>query len=160
METIQRDTRHVIEAETSARAFALSGQEPLLANYKTARKNVDADEGKLRHLTADNLSQQRRLDVLEPQTAHALSISPTALLPNAGKLQAYPGGEDALETERLLDVVRATTRDMYAEEIRLLGAAHPESWGGPAAGADHRPGRRSSRGRVVVAGAARGQPGN
>ena len=120
METIQRDTRHVIEAETSARAFALSGQEPLLANYTTARKNVDADEGKLRHLTADNLSQQRRLDILEPQTHTAFDFA-DSIIAKRRKLQAYPGGEDALETERLLDVVRATTRDMYAEEIRLLG---------------------------------------
>jgi len=119
METIQRTTRHVIEAETSARAFALSGQEPLLANYATARQTVYGDEGKLRHLTTDNLSQQRRLDVLEPQLRTAFDFA-ESIIAKRRKLQAYPGGADALETERLLDVVRATTRDMYAEETRLL----------------------------------------
>jgi PAS domain S-box-containing protein len=119
-ETIQRTTRHVIEAETSARAFALSGQEPLLANYTTARKSVDTDEGRLRDLTADNLSQQRRLDVLEPQLRTAFDFA-ESIIAKRRKLQAYPGGDDALETERLLEVVRATTRDMYAEETRLLG---------------------------------------
>jgi PAS domain S-box-containing protein len=120
METIQRTTRHAIEAATSARAFALGGQEPLLANYTIARQKVDADESKLRQLTADNLSQQRRLDVLKPQLRTAFDFA-DRVIAKRRNLQAYPGGDDALETERLLDVVRATTRDMYAEETRLLG---------------------------------------
>jgi PAS domain S-box-containing protein len=121
METIQRTTRHAIEAATSARAFALSGKEPLLANYTTARQSVYVDEGKLRHLTADNLSQQRRLDTLEPQLHVAFDFA-ESIIAKRRKLQANPaGGDDALETERLLDLVRAITRDMYAEETRLLG---------------------------------------
>jgi hypothetical protein len=43
METIQRTSRHVIEAETSARAFALTGREPLLVHYQTARDSVSRD---------------------------------------------------------------------------------------------------------------------
>src|SRR3984957_778522 len=67
MATIQGTSRDVLETETSARAFALSGQELLLTHYRTARETVFVDENALRHLTADNLSQQQRLDVLEPQ---------------------------------------------------------------------------------------------
>src|ERR1700690_3687774 len=55
--TIQRASRDVLEAETSALAFALSGQEPLLVHYQTTRENIYEDENTLRHLTADNLSQ-------------------------------------------------------------------------------------------------------
>ena len=124
METIQRTTRHVIEAETSARAFALSGQEPLLTNYKTAQQSVYADEGALRHLTIDNLSQQRRLDVLDPQLRTALDFA-ESIIAKRRKLQAYPGADDALETERLLDVVRATTREMYDDETQLLRQRAP-----------------------------------
>jgi PAS domain S-box-containing protein len=120
METIQRTTRHAIEAATSARAFALSGQEPLLANYTTARQSVGVDEARLRQLTVDNLSQQPRLDLLEPQLRAAFDFA-DSIIAKRRKLQAYPGGEDALETERLLDGVRASTRDMYDEETRLLG---------------------------------------
>jgi PAS domain S-box-containing protein len=119
METIQRTTRHVIEAETSARAFALSGQEPLLANYQRAREKIYGDENTLRHLTADNLSQQRRLDVLGTQVNAALEFA-ADIVAKRQSTQAYPGGGDALEIERLLDVVRATTQDMLAEEARLL----------------------------------------
>jgi PAS domain S-box-containing protein len=124
METIQRTTRHVIEAETSARAFALSGQEPLLTNYKTVQQSVYADEGRLRHLTGDNLSQQRRLDLLEPQVRTAFDFA-EHIIAKRRKLQAYPGADDALETERLLDVVRATTREMYDEETQLLSLRTP-----------------------------------
>ena len=120
MEAIQRTTRHLIETETSARAFALTGEEPLLASYQTARDSLDRDEDALRHLTADNLSQRRRLDVLESEVRTALEFG-ESIIAKRRKLQAYPGGSDALEIERLIEVVRATTRDMYAEETRLLG---------------------------------------
>jgi PAS domain S-box-containing protein len=119
METIQRVSRHVIETETSARAFALSGQEPLLANYQKARDHISGDESTLRQLTADNLSQQRRLDALGPQVNTALEFAAN-IVAERQRTQAYPGGGVALEIERLLDAVRATTHDMYAEESRLL----------------------------------------
>jgi PAS domain S-box-containing protein len=129
METIQRTSRHVIEAETSARAFALSGQEPLLANYQKSHESISTDQNALRHLTADNLSQQRRLDVLEPQVNTALEFA-DSIIAKRRKLGAYPGGSDALETERLLNVVRATTHDMYAEESRLLIERDQRAQGG------------------------------
>jgi len=124
LEAIQRTSRHVIEAETSARAFALSGQEPLLAHYQTARDAIYRDEEALRHLTSDNLGQQRRLDGLDPQVRTAVAFA-DSIITKRRKTQAYPGGGDALETERLTDVVRGTTRDMYAEETRLLGQRSP-----------------------------------
>jgi CHASE3 domain sensor protein len=117
--TIQRTSRHVLEAETSARAFALSGQEPLLLHYQAARDTIYKDEGALRHLTADNLSQQRRLDVVETQVRVALEFA-DSIIAKRRRLGAYPGSSDALEIERLIVAVRATTQDMYAEETRLL----------------------------------------
>ena len=119
MATIQGTSRDVLEAETSARAFALSGQEPLLVHYQTARGNIYQDEDTLRHLTADNLSQQRRLDVLEPRVRTALEFA-ESIIAKRRKLGGYPGGSDALEIERLVVAVRATTQDMHAEETRLL----------------------------------------
>src|ERR1700678_997363 len=37
MDTIELTTKHVIEFETSARIFAMTGQDPLLARYEAAR---------------------------------------------------------------------------------------------------------------------------
>jgi PAS domain S-box-containing protein len=119
MATIQGTSRDVLETETSARAFALSGQELLLVHYRTARETVFVDENALRDLTADNLSQQRRLDVLEPQVRTALEFA-ESIVAKRRKVGAYAGGSDALEIERFIDAVRATTGDMHAEETRLL----------------------------------------
>jgi PAS domain S-box-containing protein len=120
MQTIQRTSRHVIEAETSARAFALTGQDPLLSNYRKARVSILEDENTLRHLTADNLGQQRRLDVLWTQVNTATEFAAN-IIAERQRTQLYPGVRDALEVERLLDAVRSTTHDMYEEETRLLG---------------------------------------
>jgi PAS domain S-box-containing protein len=119
MATIQRTSRHVIETETSARAFALTGEEPLLVHYQTARTSVYVDVAGLRHLTADNRSQQQRLDALEPQVQAALDFAETIIVKRR-QLQAYPGGSDALEVERRIEIVRATIRELHAEEARLL----------------------------------------
>src|ERR1700691_4569261 len=119
MATIQGTSRDVLETETSARAFALSGQELLLVHYRAARDTVFVDENALRHLTADNLSQQRRLDVLEPQLRTALEFA-ESIIAKHRKLGAYASGSDALEIEGLIDAVRATTGEMHAEETRLL----------------------------------------
>jgi PAS domain S-box-containing protein len=119
METIQRTSRHVLEVETSARAFALTGQEPLLAHYPAVRDSIYQDEDTLRHLTTDNLSQQRRLDALGAQVNTAIEFA-DSIIAKRRKLQSYPGPADAIETERLIEAVRTTTQDMYTEEKRLL----------------------------------------
>jgi PAS domain S-box-containing protein len=119
MATIQGTFKDVTEAVRSARAFALSGQEPLLAHHRTARETIYQEEDALRQLMADNLSQQRRLEVLGPQVRTALAFG-DSIIAKRRKLGAYPGGRDALEIETLIDDVRATTRDMQAEETRLL----------------------------------------
>jgi PAS domain S-box-containing protein len=119
MDGIERTSRNVIEAETSARAFALSGQEPLLQQYRTTQEAVHQDVDAVRRLTADNSSQQRRLDVIESQVRVALEFA-DSIIAKRRKQGAYPGGGDALEIERLLDGVRTTALDMRAEETRLL----------------------------------------
>src|SRR5580704_10220255 len=119
MEAIQRTSSDVIRAATTARAFALSGQEPLLAEYRTVHNTIYWDEGALRHLTLDNLSQQRRIDGLRIQVQATLDFS-DSIIAKRQTHGAYPGGSDALQTEKHLDAIRAASRDMYAEEDRLL----------------------------------------
>ena len=119
MEAIQRTTRHLIEVDTSARAFALTGQEPLLARYQTARETIYRDKDALRHLTQDNKSQQARLDNLDRDVAAAVDFA-DSIVAKRRKVGAYPGDSDALAIERLIDTVRATSREMYDEENRLL----------------------------------------
>jgi len=119
METLEVTAKHVIEAETSARTFALTGQGPLLAHYEAARDTVAQDEDALRRLTTDNPDQQRRLDVLESEVGAALEFA-ERIVSKRQQTQAVPGVEEILETERLMDAVHATTQEMHAEETRLL----------------------------------------
>jgi PAS domain S-box-containing protein len=123
MEAIQRTSRHVIEAETSARAFSLTGDEALLTHYQTARETILQDEDALRHITVDNLTQQKRIDVLQSQVWTALEFADSIIARR--KLGPYPANEDALEIERLLEVVRGSTGDMYDAETQLLGERTP-----------------------------------
>ena len=119
METLEVTAKHVIEAETSARAFALTGQEPLLAHYQSARDSVHQDEDTLRHLTADNPNQQQRLDGVESQVRASLKFA-DSIVGKHKQAHAAPDADEIRETERLMDGVRTTTEEMHAEEMRLL----------------------------------------
>jgi len=85
------------------------------------RLKANPRRGRITSLSADGISasHKRLLDVLDPQVRTALEFAESRIAKRR-KLQAYPGANDALEIERLMDVVRATTRDMYSEEERLL----------------------------------------
>jgi PAS domain S-box-containing protein len=119
METLELTTKHVIEVETSARTFALTGQDPLLAHYEAAKGAVAQDVDTLRHLTADNPNQQRRLDVLEPQIRDALEFAESIVVKRQ-QLRLSPGSSEILETERLMKAVRATGQEMRTDEMQLL----------------------------------------
>ena len=119
LDRLELTSKDVIEVETSARTFALTGQDPLRAHYETARGAVALDEGALRHLTADNPSQQPRLDVLESRVRSALEFA-GMIVAKRQQTHAVPGADEILETVRLMDGVRATTQEVKAEETRLL----------------------------------------
>jgi len=119
LDTIELLSKHVIEAETSARAFALSGQNPLLAHYENARGAIAQDEDALRRLTGDNPNQQRRLNVIEAQIRAALEFAEIIVAQRRRSLRA-PSTDEIPRTESLMNAVDATGQEMKAEEIRLL----------------------------------------
>src|SRR5713101_7632900 len=54
------------DAETGQRGYLITGQDPYLEPYRVAAAAVEQRLKTLRSLTADNATQQRRLDALEP----------------------------------------------------------------------------------------------
>ncbi len=54
------------DAETGQRGFLLTGTERYLDPYQLALGNIAAERVELRRLTLDNLTQQRRLEVVAP----------------------------------------------------------------------------------------------
>src|SRR6202521_6029836 len=119
MDALQLTARHAIEVEGSARTFAWTGQDTSLAHYETARGSIAQDENALRHLTADNPDQQRRLDALEPQLRSALQFA-ESIVTKRRRMRAGPGAGEVLETQKLMDAVGTTIQQMHAEEARLL----------------------------------------
>ena len=119
MNALELTSKHVIEMETSARTFALTRQAPPLAHYETARGTVAQDKDALRDLTSDNPNQERRLDVLEPQIRAALEFAERTIAKRQ-HTDAVPGAREVLETEKLMDAVRATTQAMQTDEMQLL----------------------------------------
>jgi len=119
MDTLELTSKQLIEVETSARTFGLTGQDALRAHYETAKVAVMQHEETLRHLTADNPNQQLRLDMLEPQIRTALEFA-ESIVAKRLRLQASPDSSDILETERMMNAVRATGQEIKDEEMRLL----------------------------------------
>src|SRR6266702_4011808 len=119
MGTLDVTVEHAIELETSARGFALTGQDLLLTHYEAARGTINQDFGTLRHLTTDNPNQQRRLEVLEPQIADALAFADELVVARRN-VRAIPGASEIKQSERVVDAIRDTIHQMQAEEMRLL----------------------------------------
>src|SRR5258708_5106587 len=119
MGDLEATLQHVIEVETSARTFGLTGLDPLLAHYQALRTTVRQDEHTLRHRTAGSPDQLRRLDALARQIRAALQFA-ERLVANRQRLHVVPTPGDILETDRLMAAVRAATQEMRVEEMRLL----------------------------------------
>jgi len=119
MHGLQTALQHVTEAETSARGFALSGNTVLLAHYHASKDTLPQDVEALRESTADNPSQQRRIDLLEPQIGAALKFA-EQMVSNRLQRDAVPTASEVLETEKLIEAVHGTVLAMQAEESALL----------------------------------------
>jgi CHASE3 domain sensor protein len=67
--TLELTLRHVVDVETGARGFALTGHEPFLEPYNSGSYAVSLDLQTLRTLVVEP-DQIRRLDVLVKQAMH------------------------------------------------------------------------------------------
>ena len=110
---------HVVDVESGARGFAASGEKAFLEPFLAARRAIDGDLGTLGSLTADNPSQQRRLQELRPQIDARLSTS-QAMISERQRTGAVPSSAFFLRGRQQMDAVRATIGEMQAEEARLL----------------------------------------
>jgi CHASE3 domain sensor protein len=61
MDGLELMSRHVIEVETGAQAFALTGLGTSFAHYETVRDAIAHDKNTLHQLTTESFRQQSRL---------------------------------------------------------------------------------------------------
>src|SRR5580700_462981 len=64
---------NIKDAETGQRGYLLTGIESYLEPYRTSTPKIQQSLRSLRSLTADNPSQQHRLDALDPLVASKLA---------------------------------------------------------------------------------------
>jgi signal transduction histidine kinase len=119
MDTLELTSRHVIEAETSAQAFAVTGRETSLAHYEGVRNAIAQDEDTLRHLTADNPGQQQRLREFGKQVDDTLQFA-ESVVAKRHHTQAIASASEVVVAERLMDTVRASAQELHAAEMQLL----------------------------------------
>ena len=91
----------------------------MLAHYQTSRRAATQGIDALRRLTADNPSQQRRIDLLEPQINAAIAFADGMA---ARRLQSQTVPEDSavLESERLMSAMQRIAETIRVEEAVLL----------------------------------------
>jgi len=111
--------KDILDVETGARGFALTGDNSFLEPYTTGRNAVAHDLPALRLLTADNSSQQKRLDALDQQVQDAVDIGEQIVAMRTRESVRLPTNI-FIENRKRVDVVRATVKLMDDEEVVLL----------------------------------------
>ncbi|MEX2220679.1 MAG: CHASE3 domain-containing protein [Candidatus Rokuibacteriota bacterium] len=110
-------------AETSARGYALTGEERFLETYQSDARGAEAALATLRRMTADNPGQQRRGDGLEPLVREHL-----ARLADTVAIRRDQSGAAAAERVRagsstgLAESIQVAVEEMRAAERTLLAA--------------------------------------
>ncbi|MEX1229739.1 MAG: PAS domain S-box protein [Planctomycetaceae bacterium] len=112
----------MLNTETGGRGFVLSGATNYLAPYEAGTKAIHHSVDGLRRLTVDNLSQQGRINRLEPLIGKKIALVDEKI---ALRLQKKTGIDLAElyavdEGKAVMDEIRAVLEDIKAEENNLL----------------------------------------
>jgi methyl-accepting chemotaxis protein len=109
------------DAETNQRGFVILGAERFLEPYRAALANLDAAFTTVRRLTADNLTQQRRLDELRPLIDQRRAEFEAVIeARRASGLDAAAARITAAHGVELTGAIRRVINDMDGEERTLL----------------------------------------
>ena len=110
------------DAETGQRGYILTGEQPFLRPYQTARDRIGQDLARFKRLTADNPSQQRRAATLDRLVEDRFSAFDMTLSRAGGApMPASPELVRALnEGKSRMDALRAEIAAGTAEEQALL----------------------------------------
>ncbi len=117
----QRLLAGLADAETSTRGFTLTGDTLELSAFNSARSRVPASLNRLRALTADNPTQQQRLDTLESVARQRMELSDQ--IEKFRREQGFTFARDLIASGQgkiVMDHARALSAAMEVEENRLL----------------------------------------
>jgi PAS domain S-box-containing protein len=117
--TLEVTLRHLVDVESGARGFAMTGSEPFLEPHETGKYAVSRDLQALRLLLVDNPDQQRRLNVLDGQ-ANARIEAAKKLVALRQNTRTIPTELQLEQGKQIMDATRATVERMVSEEKQLL----------------------------------------
>jgi methyl-accepting chemotaxis protein len=116
------------EIESSARGFAITGDDSFLDPYRVALPELDKSLNSISTLTSDNTRQQQRLTALRPLVQEKVDLMKRNI-----EIRRAEGLEQAArsiargEGKQAMDRIRALTREIHDEEQRLLELRRAES---------------------------------
>jgi len=116
---LQAAVGHAVDAETGASGFAATGQEAFLETYRDGQRGLARDLDTLRHLTADDAAQQKRLDHLRTQVDASMECG-RKIADERQRTGTLPPDTEFIEGKRRMDAVRAMVAEMQGEEAKLL----------------------------------------
>lgn len=125
---MQRILANAADVETGGRGYAITGVDDYLEPFLNGSKQIDKSLQTVRALTADNPTQQQRLDRLEP-LVHAQSALVSDVVSNRQK-SGFAAAQQIIASGRekkLMDDMRDIIATMIGEEERLLAARTAEA---------------------------------
>ncbi|HZJ00165.1 MAG TPA: PAS domain S-box protein [Gemmatimonadaceae bacterium] len=111
----------LIDLETAARGYAITGNESFLTPFEAARTAVPLSISRLRRMMTDHPEQQARLNTLESVAGDQLRFNLQII--RQRKTQGFQMARDMIETEQarlVMDHARSLTMSMEEEENRIL----------------------------------------
>lgn len=114
---------HLQEAETTERGYVITGEQQYLEDYAQATRNIDSLLDELQTLTVDNISQQERLNKLEPLIERKIAFMESVI--ELRRNQGFEAASSAIttnENETLTNNIQVLVEAMRTEENLLLKA--------------------------------------
>ncbi|RKP46455.1 methyl-accepting chemotaxis protein [Trinickia fusca] len=118
----------LLDAETGQRGYLVTGEVRYLAPYQAALRQIDGSMRELKELTADNATQQRRLDQLAPLIADKLSELKETIDLRTNK--GFDAARQVVLTDKgkkAMDEIRALVADMTGDEQALAKRRNAEA---------------------------------
>ncbi|MBN3905644.1 MAG: response regulator [Nostoc sp. NMS1] len=108
-------------AETGQRGYIITGEQRYLEPYNAAIELLNQRVKELQRLTADNLNQQNRLDILQPLLTERMVVMKDVI--ELRQSQGLEASQKAVLTDQgkqLMDKIQKVIQAMKAEENALL----------------------------------------
>jgi PAS domain S-box-containing protein len=119
--------RTLVDAETGERGFIITGKDDHLRPYESARQRLGGLLATLREKTADNPTQQERIQRLQDLTSRRMNRLTTGIAlrrKSLAEAQAFVGtGEGTAQ----MDTIRAVVADIVRTEHELLETRQQQS---------------------------------